>query len=148
MTILKNIKDMILEQIQNKANRSELPTRVSDLDNDLNLVTEEDVSGKADISSLSNVAFSGDYDDLTDKPTIPVDVSDLTDTQNTAFTPKTHTHNEYLTKATADTYYQAIGSSSTITSSDLTDVEIVDVVVTYTDNTTETLSILTHKLSE
>lgn len=101
-----------------------------------------DVSGKADISSLSNVAFSGDYDDLTDKPTIPVDVSDLTDTQNTAFTPKTHTHNEYLTKATADTYYQAIGSSSAITSSDLTDVETVEVVVTYTDNSTETLVLL------
>lgn len=101
-----------------------------------------DVSGKADISSLSNVAFSGDYDDLTDKPTIPVDVSDLTDTQNTAFTPKTHTHNEYLTKTTADTYYQAIGSSSAITSSDLTDVETVEVVVTYTDNSTETLVLL------
>ena len=51
-------------------------------------------------------AFSGDYDDLTDKPTIPsdvsdltdstgiipTDVSDLTDTSNTAFTPKSHTH--------------------------------------------------------
>ena len=46
MAILKNIKDMILEQIQDKANRSELPTRVSDLDNDLNLVTEEDLSLK------------------------------------------------------------------------------------------------------
>lgn len=101
-----------------------------------------DVSGKANTSDLSDVAFSGDYDDLTDKPTIPVDVSDLTDTQNTAFTPKTHTHNEYLTKTTADTYYQAIGSSSAITSSDLTDVETVEVVVTYTDNSTETLVLL------
>lgn len=48
MTILKNIKDMILEQIQDKANRSELPTRISDLNDDLNLATEEDLNLKVD----------------------------------------------------------------------------------------------------
>lgn len=47
---------------------------------------------KANSSSLSTVATSGSYNDLTDKPTIPSDVSDLTDTQNTTFTPKSHSH--------------------------------------------------------
>ena len=64
------------------------------------------MDAKADASSLATVATTGDYDDLTDKPTIPsdvsdltdstgiipTDVSDLTDTSNTAFTPKSHTH--------------------------------------------------------
>lgn len=36
------------------------------------------LSSKADTSSLSTVATSGDYDDLTNKPTIPDSTSDLT----------------------------------------------------------------------
>lgn len=36
-----------------------------------------DTDDVAMVSSLSAVAFSGDYDDLTDKPTIPTNVSDL-----------------------------------------------------------------------
>ena len=38
--------------------------------------------------------FSGDYNDLYNKPFIPSDVKDLTDTDDTAFTPKSHTHTE------------------------------------------------------
>ena len=37
-----------------------------------------DVSGKADVSDLSDVAFSGVYNDLTNKPSIPSKTSDLT----------------------------------------------------------------------
>lgn len=37
-----------------------------------------DVSGKADVSDLSEVAFSGLYNDLTNKPSIPSKTSDLT----------------------------------------------------------------------
>lgn len=40
-------------------------------------VAEIDLTGKADISSLATVATSGDYDDLSDKPSIPSNVSDL-----------------------------------------------------------------------
>lgn len=42
---------------------------------------DESISGKADTSSLALVATSGDYDDLTNKPTIPA-----VPTSNTAFT--------------------------------------------------------------
>ena len=69
-------------------------------------LTKNSLDAKADSSSLATVATTGDYDDLTDKPTIPsdvsdltdstgiipTDVSDLTDTQDTAFTPKSHQH--------------------------------------------------------
>ncbi len=64
MAILKNIKDMILEQIQDKANRSELPTRISDLDNDLNLVTEEDLSLKVDREDDKGLSTNDFTDDL------------------------------------------------------------------------------------
>ena len=37
-----------------------------------------DTDDVAMVASLSTVAFSGDYDDLEDKPTIPTDTSDLT----------------------------------------------------------------------
>lgn len=55
---------------------------------------------KANSSSLSTVATSGSYTDLSNKPTIPSDVSDLTDTQNTTFTPKSHSHGYVLNDGT------------------------------------------------
>ena len=42
------------------------------------------ISGKADTSSLSTVATSGDYTDLSNKPTIPTKVSDLTNDEGYA----------------------------------------------------------------
>lgn len=42
------------------------------------LTEHQDISGKADKSSLSAVATSGSYNDLSNKPTIPTKTSDLT----------------------------------------------------------------------
>lgn len=44
------------------------------------------------VEGLSTVASTGNYDDLDNKPSIPSDVSELSDNNNTAFTPKSHTH--------------------------------------------------------
>lgn len=44
----------------------------------INLVTSSDLSGYALTSSLATVATSGSYNDLSNKPTIPSKVSDLT----------------------------------------------------------------------
>lgn len=41
-------------------------------------LTKNSLDAKADASSLATVATTGDYDDLTDKPTIPTKTSDLT----------------------------------------------------------------------
>ena len=41
-----------------------------------------DISSLATVASLSTVATSGDYDDLINKPNIPTDIVDLTDTGN------------------------------------------------------------------
>ena len=82
--------------------------------------TKSDIS---DFPTLSTVATSGSYNDLSNKPSIPSDVSDLTDNSNTQFTPKAHT--------------QALST--------ITDTDTVEVLVTYTDNTTETLDLVVMK---
>ena len=58
---------------------SALPTKVSDLTNDAGYLTQhQDISGKANSADLSTVATSGDYADLSNKPTIPtVPVQDV-----------------------------------------------------------------------
>ena len=58
---------------------SEIPTNVSQLQNDAGyLTTHQDISGKANSADLAAVATSGDYDDLINKPTIPaVPVQDV-----------------------------------------------------------------------
>ena len=50
-----------------------VPTKTSDLTNDSGFITNSvnDLTNYPLTSSLSSVAFSGDYDDLSDKPTIP-----------------------------------------------------------------------------
>ena len=54
------------------AKTEDIPTKVSELQNDSSYLTPVDVSTMVDESELSEVAFSGDYDDLENKPTIPV----------------------------------------------------------------------------
>lgn len=75
-----------------KADTEDIPTKTSDLTNDSGFLTEhqslaayrtsaaQDIidSGKANISDLAEVATSGSYNDLSNKPTIPTKTSDLT----------------------------------------------------------------------
>ena len=51
------------------------------------LTEHQDITGKADISSLSDVAFSGSYNDLDNKPSIPTTYSDI------GAASANHTHN-------------------------------------------------------
>ena len=55
--------------VANIASKSEIPTKTSQLNNDSDFVTSEE---------LSTVATSGSYNDLTDKPTIPTTTGELT----------------------------------------------------------------------
>ena len=60
-------------------NNTVIPTKTSQLTNDSGFLTEhQDISGKANIEDLATVATSGSYADLTNKPTIPEDLGDLT----------------------------------------------------------------------
>lgn len=48
----------------------EIPTKVSDLENDAGYLTQhQDISGKANSADLATVAISGSYNDLSNKPT-------------------------------------------------------------------------------
>ena len=47
-----------------------VPTSTSQLVNDSGFITSAAISGKVDRTELAQVAFSGDYDDLLDKPNI------------------------------------------------------------------------------
>ena len=89
-------------------------------------VTHQDISGKLDIAQTSykgkNVVVDSTTGNITfeNKPSIPSDVSDLTDNNNTAFTPKSHSH----------------------TSQDISDVDLIEITIEYENGDTETLNIL------
>jgi len=79
------------------SNKPTIPSDVSDLTdtNNTQFTPKSHTHTKSEITNfptLANVATSGSYNDLSNKPSIPADVSDLTDNNNTAFTPKSHTH--------------------------------------------------------
>ena len=58
--------------IKNKPTIPTIPSNVSAFTNDAGYLTEhQDISGKANSDDLATVAFSGDYEDLTNTPTIP-----------------------------------------------------------------------------
>ena len=61
--------------------------------------TREELNSKANVSDLSSVAISGNYQDLINKPTIPtVDVTkEYVDTELSKKANISHTHKEYLT---------------------------------------------------
>lgn len=72
---LENDKNYLTEVPSDYAKKSEIPTKVSQLTNDSGYLTQhQDLSSYAKKSEL----FSKDYNDLTNKPTIPSKMSELT----------------------------------------------------------------------
>ena len=60
-----------LGKIDSLAEKSEIPTKTSELTNDSGFLTShQDISGKVNSSDLSTVATTGDYNDLNNKPSI------------------------------------------------------------------------------
>lgn len=87
----KSFNELGIQPAGNYALSSELPTKTSDLTNDSGFITEytetdPTVPGhvknitQANITSWNNKSdFSGNYNDLSNKPTIPDELSDLSD---------------------------------------------------------------------
>ena len=92
LTIQKNgttVATFTANSAQNATADISVPTKVSDLTNDLNFVEETD---------LSNVAFSGAYADITGTPYIPTKTSDLTnDSDFVSDANYVHTDNNFTT---------------------------------------------------
>ena len=101
---------LVKDSLDNKADASDIPTKVSDLTNDSGFLTShQDISGKANTADLATVATTGAYSDLTGKPSIPTKVSDLTNdsgflTTHQSLDSKTVTVEK---QTTADTGYIA-----------------------------------------
>lgn len=64
-------KEEVEALVESGGSSIEIPSKVSDLENDLGFITSSAISGKANKSELSKVATSGNYNDLTNKPSIP-----------------------------------------------------------------------------
>ena len=68
------------DELSTKADKTAIPTKVSQLTNDTGYLTShQDISGKADksyvdteLAKKSNASHTHSYNDLTDKPTIPI----------------------------------------------------------------------------
>lgn len=92
LTIQKNgatVATFTANSAQNATADISVPTKVSDITNDLNFVEEKD---------LSNVAFSGAYADITGAPYIPTKTSDLTnDSDFVSDANYVHTDNNFTT---------------------------------------------------
>lgn len=97
--------DTLEQEIVGKADTSDIPTKTSDLNNDSGFITgytETDptvpshVKGitTSDISNWNNKSeFSGSYNDLTNKPTIPAEVTEST-VSGWGFTKNTGTYSK------------------------------------------------------
>ena len=92
LTIQKNgttVTTFTANSAQNATADISVPTKVSDLTNDLNFVEETD---------LANVAFSGAYADITGTPYVPTKTSDLTnDSDFVSDANYVHTDNNFTT---------------------------------------------------
>ena len=92
LTIQKNgttVTTFTANSAQNATADISVPTKVSDLTNDLSFVEETD---------LANVAFSGAYTDITGTPFIPTKTSDLTnDSDFVSDANYVHTDNNFTT---------------------------------------------------
>lgn len=93
LTIQKNgttVATFTANSAQNATANIPVPTKVSDITNDLNFVEETD---------LADVAFSGAYADITGAPYIPTKTSDLTNDSNFASDANyVHTDNNFTTE--------------------------------------------------
>lgn len=67
-----------------------IPTRVSQLSNDADYLTSSSLTGYVKRTDLTNVAFTGSYNSLTNKPTIPVVPSNVSAFYNDAGYLTTH----------------------------------------------------------
>lgn len=92
LTIQKNgttVATFTANSAQNATADISVPTKVSDITNDLNFVEEKDLAG---------VAFSGAYADITGTPYIPTKTSDLTnDSDFVSDANYVHTDNNFTT---------------------------------------------------
>ncbi len=142
-TKIQNNTDNITNLQTNKADKSEIPTKTSDLINDSGFIdkTVNDLDNYTKSSELSNVATSGDYNDLNNKPSIPTKTSDLTNDSGfidntvnnlTNYTLKTNTGSLIDLEINQSTYVITLSlkdQDGNVISTDTIDLPLESVVV-------------------
>ena len=76
------------------------------------LTEHQDISGKANSSDLARVATTGNYNDLTNKPTIPTVPTTLSSFTDNLGSNPVHTHSQYQTKSNLVTSVSASSTDS------------------------------------
>lgn len=140
----KTSTDLGLQPAGNYANEGDIPTKLSELQNDSGFITEYRETDptvpnhvknirQEDISNWNNKSeFSGNYNDLSNKPAIPSKISDLTN--DSGFVDNTYHDN---TKQDVINDLQAIrsGASKGATAVQLNDLSEVATTGSYNDLT-------------
>jgi len=98
---------------------SSVPTNTNQLTNGAGFITANDLSGYAQTANLAAVATSGSYNDLSNKPTIPTNVSDLGNdldfqTSTEVDTTIATALNGYATETYVNNAISGLGSTFTI----------------------------------
>lgn len=141
-------KEQIEQAITDLAN--EMPTKTSDLENDSGFIDKSvnNLDNYTKTNDLSNVALSGSYNDLSDKPTIP-DVSNFItkDVNNlTYYTLATNTGSSIEMSINSSTYVVTLSlknSAGTILNTQTIDLPLESVVVNGSYDSTNKKIILT-----
>ncbi len=142
-THINEINQDIQDLETNKADKSEIPTKTSQLTNDSGFIDKnvDDLTNYIKSSDLSTVATSGNYNDLSNKPTIPSKTSDLTNdsgfiTKNVNdlvnYTLKTNTGSLIDLEINSTTYVITLSlknQDGTVISTDTIDLPLESVVV-------------------
>ena len=141
------------DDLNTKADKSAIPTKVSQLTNDKGYLTShQDISGKADktyvdteLAKKANSSHTHSYNDLTDKPTIP-SISNLatkteltnglaTKADKTELNSKAntnHTHSQYLTTIPQEYVTETELNSALSTKANTSDIPSLDGYATET----------------
>ena len=115
------------------------------------LIEHQDISGKANTVDLADVAVSGSYDDLANKPTIPIVPTNVSDFTNDSgyltsqdISGKENTSNKVtsLSSSSTDTQYPSakLVYDSLNNKIDASNVDTMTATINYTDNTSETVT--------
>lgn len=115
--LLKEVNTQLNTKSNVKHTHDEYVTE-SELNNKGYLTEHIDISGKANISDLANVATSGDYNDLTNKPTIPTVPTNVSSFTNDAGY-LTSIPSEYVTETELNDAISGLGGGTGNVSSDV-----------------------------
>lgn len=104
-------------ETKNKEDKSNKVTSISDSSTDAQYPSakcvNDELAGKADLSDLATVATTGDYDDLTNKPSIPTATSDLVNDGEDGTHPFLTEHQDITGKEDTSNKVTSITASST-----------------------------------